>query len=118
MSRSKTHFLSLTLVKEGEVVGNVKVPSGDPPEVDFFAIKALIVTVPKDPEQSIPLRKKIPWLCCWGTFFGFCSLEVLRPKEGAKTAGAFCRCREAKLNHRHGDFQSFHLVGDKPLSGR
>jgi hypothetical protein len=58
MSRSKTHFLSLSVVKGGEAVGKVKVPSGDPPEVGLFATKALIVTVPKDAEQSIPLRRE------------------------------------------------------------
>jgi hypothetical protein len=89
MSRSKTHFLSLTLVKEGKVVGNVKVPSGDPPEVDFFAIKALIVTVPKDPEQSIPLRKKIPWLCCWGTFFWILFSGGVTPQRRSENSRGF-----------------------------
>ena len=56
---------------------------------ESFATKALTVMLPKDQDQSIFLGKKIPWLCCWGMFFGFCSLEVLRPKEGAKTAGCF-----------------------------
>jgi D-alanyl-D-alanine carboxypeptidase (penicillin-binding protein 5/6) len=54
------NFSTRTLVEEGEVVGKVKVPKGDPPEVDLSATKALIVTVPKDMEQSIPLGKEIP----------------------------------------------------------
>ena len=54
------NFSTLTLVKEGEVVGKVKVPNGDPPEVALSAAKALIVTVRKDMEGSVPLRKEIP----------------------------------------------------------
>jgi hypothetical protein len=48
------------LVKEGEVVGKVKVPNGDPPELGLSATKTLIVTVRKTLEESIPLRKEIP----------------------------------------------------------
>lgn len=54
------NFSTRTLVKEGEVVGKVKVPKGDPPEVDLSATETLMVTVPKEREESIPLRKEIP----------------------------------------------------------
>jgi D-alanyl-D-alanine carboxypeptidase (penicillin-binding protein 5/6) len=54
------NFSTRTLVKEGEVVGTVKVPQGNPPEVGLSATKALLVTLPKDMEQPIPLRKEIP----------------------------------------------------------
>jgi len=54
------NFSTRTLVKEGEVVGKVKVLQGDPQEVGLSATKALLVTVPKDREQSIPLRKEFP----------------------------------------------------------
>jgi len=54
------NFSTRTLVKEGEIVGKVKVPQGNPPEVGLSATKALLVTVPKDMEQPIPLRKEIP----------------------------------------------------------
>jgi D-alanyl-D-alanine carboxypeptidase (penicillin-binding protein 5/6) len=54
------NFSTRTLVKEGEVVGTVKVPRGNPPEVGLSATKALLVTLPKDREQPIPLRKEIP----------------------------------------------------------
>jgi len=54
------NFSTHTLVEEGEVVAKVKVPSGDPPEVGLSATKALVVTAPKDMEQSLPLRKEIP----------------------------------------------------------
>ena len=53
------NFSTRTLVKEGEVVGKVKVQNGDPPEVDLSATKTLIVTVPRHVEESIPLRKEI-----------------------------------------------------------
>lgn len=54
------NFSTITLVKEGEVVGKVKVQKGDPPEVELLAIKTLVVTVWKGREQSAPLRKEIP----------------------------------------------------------
>ncbi len=54
------NFSTRTLVDQGEVIAKVKVLKGDPPEVGLSAIKALIVTVPKDMEQSIPLGKEIP----------------------------------------------------------
>ena len=54
------NFSTRTLAKEGEIVGKVKVPQGDPQEVGLSATKALLVTVPKGMEQSIPLRKEIP----------------------------------------------------------
>ncbi|NIN01185.1 MAG: serine-type D-Ala-D-Ala carboxypeptidase [candidate division Zixibacteria bacterium] len=54
------NFSTLTLVKKGEVVGKAAVPRGDPPEVDLSAARTLIVTVRKDMEKSIPLKKEIP----------------------------------------------------------
>ncbi len=54
------NFSTRILAKEGEIVGKVKVPQGDPQEMGLSAAKALLVTVPKDMEQSIPLRKEIP----------------------------------------------------------
>ena len=54
------NFSTRTLVEEGEVIAKVKVLKGDPPEVGLSATKALIVTVPKDVEQSVPLGKEIP----------------------------------------------------------
>lgn len=54
------NFSTVTVVKEGEVVGKVKVPKGDPPEVNLSAARTLTVTVRKDMEKSIPLRKAIP----------------------------------------------------------
>jgi D-alanyl-D-alanine carboxypeptidase (penicillin-binding protein 5/6) len=54
------NFSTITLVKEGEVVGKVKVSKGNPPEVELSAAKTLIVTVRKDKEGSTPLRKEIP----------------------------------------------------------
>jgi D-alanyl-D-alanine carboxypeptidase (penicillin-binding protein 5/6) len=54
------NFSTLTLVKEGEVVGKVKVPKGDPPEVGLSAAKTLIVTIRKDLEKSDPLKKEVP----------------------------------------------------------
>jgi len=54
------NFSTITLVKEGEVVGKVKVPNGDPPELGLSATKTLMVTIRKTLEESIPLRKEIP----------------------------------------------------------
>lgn len=54
------NFSTITLVKEGEVVGKVKVPNGDPPELGLSATKTLMVTIRKTLEGSIPLRKEIP----------------------------------------------------------
>ena len=54
------NFSNITLVKEGEVVGKVKVPNGDPPELSLSATKTLIVTVRKTVEESIHLKKEIP----------------------------------------------------------
>ena len=54
------NFSTRILVKEGEVVGKVKVPNGEPPELGLTATKSLIVTARKDMEESIPLRKEIP----------------------------------------------------------
>jgi len=54
------NFSTLTVVKEGEVVGKVKVPNGDLPELGLSATKTLIVTVNKTVEESISLRKEIP----------------------------------------------------------
>ena len=54
------NFSTLTLVKEGDVVGKVKVQNGDPPEVDLSATETLIVTIRKGMEETIPFRKEIP----------------------------------------------------------
>ncbi|MCK5554271.1 MAG: D-alanyl-D-alanine carboxypeptidase, partial [Deltaproteobacteria bacterium] len=54
------NFSTLTLAREGEVVGKVKVSKGDPPELDLVAAKSLIVTIRKDLEGSISLKKEIP----------------------------------------------------------
>ena len=54
------NFSTRTVVEEGEIVGKVKVPNGDPPEVGLSAAEALVVTIPKTMEDSIPLRKEIP----------------------------------------------------------
>lgn len=54
------NFSTITLIKEGDFVGKVKVPNGDPPELGLSATKTLIVTVRKDMEESISLRKEIP----------------------------------------------------------
>ena len=54
------NFSTLTLVKEGDVVGKVKVPNGDPPELSLSATKTLIVTIRKNTKESIPLSKEIP----------------------------------------------------------
>ena len=54
------NFSTVTLAKEGEVVGKVVVPKGDPPEVNLSAARTLTVTVRKDMEKSIPLKKEIP----------------------------------------------------------
>jgi D-alanyl-D-alanine carboxypeptidase (penicillin-binding protein 5/6) len=48
------------LVKEGDVVGKVKVPNGDPPELSLSATKTLTVTARKNMKESIPLSKEIP----------------------------------------------------------
>ncbi|NIS61584.1 MAG: D-alanyl-D-alanine carboxypeptidase [Proteobacteria bacterium] len=54
------NFSTVTLVKEGEVVGKVAAPKGNPAEINLSAARTLIVTVRKDMEKSIPLRKEIP----------------------------------------------------------
>jgi D-alanyl-D-alanine carboxypeptidase (penicillin-binding protein 5/6) len=57
------NFSTLTLAREGEVVGKVKVSKGDPPELPeltLIAAKSLIVTIRKDLEGSVPLKKEIP----------------------------------------------------------
>ena len=54
------NFSTLTLVREGEVVGKVKVSNGDPPELSLIAAKSLTVTIRKDLEGSVPLKKEIP----------------------------------------------------------
>ncbi len=54
------NFSTQTVVTEGEVVETVKVPGGDPPELDLSAAETLIVTVPKDKADDIPLKKEIP----------------------------------------------------------
>jgi len=54
------NFSTVTVVKEGDVVGKVKVQNGDPPTVDLLAVKPLVVTIRKGTEESIPLRKEIP----------------------------------------------------------
>ena len=54
------NFSTITLVKEGEVVGKAKVVKGDSPEVELSAAETLVVTVWKGREQSAPLRKEIP----------------------------------------------------------
>ena len=48
------------MVTEGEIVETVKVPGGDPPEVGLSAAETLIVTVPRDKADDIPLKKEIP----------------------------------------------------------
>lgn len=53
------NFSTLTLVREGEVVEKVKVPNGDPPELDLSAAETLTVTVRKDLAKSIPLKKEL-----------------------------------------------------------
>ncbi len=54
------NFSTLTLVKEGDTIGSVNVPNGDPEELALSAARTLIVTVRKDLAKSIPLRKEIP----------------------------------------------------------
>lgn len=54
------NFSTLALVREGEIVGKVKVSHGDPPELSLAATKALIVTIRKGVEGSVPLKKEIP----------------------------------------------------------
>ena len=54
------NFSTLTLAREGEVVGKVKVSKGDPPELTLIAAKNLIVTIRKDLEGSVPLKKEVP----------------------------------------------------------
>ena len=54
------NFSTQTLVNKGDIVVRVKVPNGDPPELDLSAAKTLIVTVPKDREEPVPLRQEIP----------------------------------------------------------
>jgi D-alanyl-D-alanine carboxypeptidase (penicillin-binding protein 5/6) len=54
------NFSTVTLVKEGEIVGNVATPKGNIPEVNLSATRTLMVTVRKDMEKSIPLKKEIP----------------------------------------------------------
>ncbi len=54
------NFTTLTLVKEGDAVGTVKVPNGDPSELGLSAAQSLVVTVRKKLAQSVPLRKEIP----------------------------------------------------------
>jgi D-alanyl-D-alanine carboxypeptidase (penicillin-binding protein 5/6) len=54
------NFAVRTLIKEGESVGEVEAPNGDPPALSLVAAKSLIVTVRKGMEESIPLRKEIP----------------------------------------------------------
>ncbi len=54
------NFSTLTLVTEGDLVGKVKMPRGDPPELGLTAARTLVVTVPKGDEKSISLRKEIP----------------------------------------------------------
>ncbi len=54
------NFSNHTLVKEGDIVGKVIVPDGDPSELGLSAAKTLIVTIRKGREESIPVRKEIP----------------------------------------------------------
>ena len=54
------NFSTRTVVEEGEIVGKVKVPNGDPPVLGLSAAKTLIVTIRKDMEESIRLSKEIP----------------------------------------------------------
>lgn len=54
------NFSTRTVVTEGEIVETVKVPGGDPPEVGLSAAETLIVTVPRDKADDIPLKKEIP----------------------------------------------------------
>ena len=54
------NFAVRTLIREGESVGEVEAPNGDPPALSLVAAKSLIVTVRKGMEESIPLRKEIP----------------------------------------------------------
>ncbi len=54
------NFSTVTVLKEGDVVGKVKVQNGDPPAVDLLAVESLVVTIRKGMEGSIPLRKEIP----------------------------------------------------------
>jgi D-alanyl-D-alanine carboxypeptidase (penicillin-binding protein 5/6) len=54
------NFSTQTVVTEGEVVETVKVPGGDPPELGLSAAETLIVTVPKNKADDIPLKKEIP----------------------------------------------------------
>ena len=53
------NFSTRTLVKEGDIVETVKVPQGDPPELGLSAAKSLVVTVRKDREESLPIRKEM-----------------------------------------------------------
>jgi len=54
------NFSTQTVVTEGEVVETVKVPGGDPPELELFAAETLIVTVPRAKGDDIPLKREIP----------------------------------------------------------
>ena len=54
------NFSNHTVVKEGDIVGKVMVPDGDPSELGLSAAKTLIVTVREGLKESIPLRKEIP----------------------------------------------------------
>jgi D-alanyl-D-alanine carboxypeptidase (penicillin-binding protein 5/6) len=54
------NFTTLTLVKEGDAIGTVEVPNGDPSELGLSAAKSLVVTVRKKLAESVPLRKEIP----------------------------------------------------------
>jgi D-alanyl-D-alanine carboxypeptidase (penicillin-binding protein 5/6) len=54
------NFSTQTVVKEGEVVGTVKVPGGDPSELGLSAAQTLIITIPKNKTDEIPVRKEIP----------------------------------------------------------
>ena len=54
------NFSTRTLIKEGEIVTKVKVPKGNPPELNISAATTLVITVPKNREESVPLRQEIP----------------------------------------------------------
>lgn len=54
------NFSTVTVVKEGDLVGKVNVQRGDPPELDLSAAETLVVTIGKGIEESIRLRKEIP----------------------------------------------------------
>jgi D-alanyl-D-alanine carboxypeptidase (penicillin-binding protein 5/6) len=54
------NFATRAAVKEGEIVGKVAVPNGEPPELELSAAKTLMVTVRTGRAGALPIRNEAP----------------------------------------------------------